>query len=60
MKKYAPTSFAARSQLRKQVADVIVQEEARIANDYQKQHPDMSRSEALRLAAKHLRRDRYG
>jgi hypothetical protein len=60
MKSAAPTYSTTRRRLFKQVADVIVQEEARIANDYQKQHPDMSRSEALRLAAKHLRRDKYG
>lgn len=58
--KKATSTFAARSRLRRRVSDIIVQEEARIANDYQKQHPDMSRSEALRLAAEHLRRDKYG
>ncbi len=43
-----------RSAMLRKAYDARIQEEARLANDIQRQCPDISRSEALRIAAKWL------
>lgn len=40
--------------------DELVQEEARIANDLQRDHPEMTRTEALRIAREIMDRRRIG
>lgn len=40
--------------------DELIQEEARIANDLQRDHPEMTRTEALQTAREIMSRQRIG
>jgi hypothetical protein len=51
--------MAARDRRLRRLHDELVQAEIRLARDIQRQHPDVTRSDALRVAAKLLARDPF-